>query len=353
MEIDRSALKQMARNDMRRKKPPVMAVSLVYLVLTMGLAVVVMLAMLMPLIRTVFNGLLLDLTEEELGRVILEQMGTLAIGFVLLPLIALFAVVLQQGYAGYSLSLAQGRPAGWRDLLGGFGMLGRTLGMYLLVGLFSFLWTMAICVPAGLLMALAEWLFGEFEAIIFLVTLPVQVGAQALLYNRVLRYALAPYALADQPELGALGAIRRSRELMRGRRWELFKLYLSFLGWLLLGFLAVMAAMYVGAAILVAMLQISVYSGAVADVTGIWAALLDSIWVVYGVGAFGSFLYYMWLMPYVGVTLAHFYCAVSAPAVPPEERQAPGQGDGPSTPPAPPEDPWDRDSAPDSRNKPF
>ena len=56
----------------------------------------------------------------------------------------------------------------------------------------------------------------------------------ALYYNIVLRYALAPYLLADHPDDGAGLAIRRSMELMRGWKWELFKLDFSFIGWLIL-----------------------------------------------------------------------------------------------------------------------
>ena len=47
----------------------------------------------------------------------------------------------------------------------------------------------------------------------------------------MLRYNMAPYLLADRPDDGPSLAIRRSVEMMRGRKWELFKLQLSFLGW--------------------------------------------------------------------------------------------------------------------------
>ena len=44
-------------------------------------------------------------------------------------------------------------------------------------------------------------------------------------------YALTPYILLDEPELTARQAITRSCEIMQGRRWKLFCLYLSFIGW--------------------------------------------------------------------------------------------------------------------------
>ena len=50
-------------------------------------------------------------------------------------------------------------------------------------------------------------------------------------------YAMTPYILEDNPELSAVEAIHRSRMMMRGHKFDLFWLYLSFIGWLLLSFL--------------------------------------------------------------------------------------------------------------------
>ena len=50
----------------------------------------------------------------------------------------------------------------------------------------------------------------------------------------VFSYAAAPYIMAQDPECEGLEALRRSRELMKGNRMELFLLDLSFIGWDLL-----------------------------------------------------------------------------------------------------------------------
>lgn len=50
-------------------------------------------------------------------------------------------------------------------------------------------------------------------------------------------YALTPYILLDEPELTARQAITRSCEIMQGRRWKLFCLYLNFIGWGILSLL--------------------------------------------------------------------------------------------------------------------
>lgn len=52
-----------------------------------------------------------------------------------------------------------------------------------------------------------------------------------------LAYAMTPYILEEHPEIGIWEASTRSREMMRGHKFDLFYLELSFIGWVLLGFL--------------------------------------------------------------------------------------------------------------------
>ena len=73
-----------------------------------------------------------------------------------------------------------------------------------LVRLFTFLWTLLLIIP-GIMKAFS--------------------------------YALTPYIVMDEPELTARQAITRSCEIMQGRRWKLFCLYLSFIGWGILSIL--------------------------------------------------------------------------------------------------------------------
>ena len=65
------------------------------------------------------------------------------------------------------------------------------------------------------------------------------VGAQLLLLVApgviaAYRYAMADYLLAAHPQLGPIEALKLSRKRMKGRKLELFKLQLSYLGWALL-----------------------------------------------------------------------------------------------------------------------
>ena len=50
-------------------------------------------------------------------------------------------------------------------------------------------------------------------------------------------YSMAPYILADKPELTGGEAIAESKRVMKGRKMKLFLLDLSYTGWILLGIL--------------------------------------------------------------------------------------------------------------------
>ena len=51
---------------------------------------------------------------------------------------------------------------------------------------------------------------------------------------KVFSYAMTPYILEENPELSANDAINRSRAMMRGHKFDLFWLWLSFIGWAVL-----------------------------------------------------------------------------------------------------------------------
>jgi uncharacterized membrane protein len=64
-----------------------------------------------------------------------------------------------------------------------------------------------------------------------LIMLAAMVLMIVLMVRAAYRYRLATYILADLPETGVNAAIRRSSEVMKGRKMELFSLEVSFVGW--------------------------------------------------------------------------------------------------------------------------
>ncbi len=70
----------------------------------------------------------------------------------------------------------------------------------------------------------------ESLAIVGLGIVTLSIGAFILLYA----YAMVPYLLRDNPELSGTDALKKSRYMMRGHKWDLFVLDLTFIGWWLL-----------------------------------------------------------------------------------------------------------------------
>jgi len=80
-------------------------------------------------------------------------------------------------------------------------MLLKSIGLSVLVGLYTFLWSLLLIIP-GIIAAYS--------------------------------YSMAPFILIDNPDIGVSEAIRRSKEIMRGHKFDYFALQLSFIGWAIL-----------------------------------------------------------------------------------------------------------------------
>lgn len=107
----------------------------------------------------------------------------------------------------------------------------KALGLELLIGLKAFLWTLP-----GMALMIAACFLPEIPMVI--VMLAGFVAMLVLGIMAMYRYALATSFLADDPTTRIRDCIRRSCEVMRHRKMELFSLELSFIGW---RFLLVMA----------------------------------------------------------------------------------------------------------------
>ncbi|MBR1962740.1 MAG: DUF975 family protein [Alistipes sp.] len=77
----------------------------------------------------------------------------------------------------------------------------KSIGVYLLIYIFTLLWTLLLIIP-GIIKALS--------------------------------YSLAPYIMAENPELTANQAIEKSMKMMKGHKMDLFLIYLGYLGFSLL-----------------------------------------------------------------------------------------------------------------------
>ena len=76
-----------------------------------------------------------------------------------------------------------------------------TIGLYVKMTIYTFLWSLLFCIP-GIVKSYA--------------------------------YSMAPYIMADHPEITGEQAITASKNLMKGKKGKLFCLHISFIGWVLL-----------------------------------------------------------------------------------------------------------------------
>ncbi len=130
-------------------------------------------------------------------------------GIVLTVLLELASTAISAGYSGYFLKRVRGRDAGVRDAFPGFKNAVRILIINLFVG---------IAVGFGFLLFIVPGIILSY------------------------RYRLVYYVMFDNPQMGPIACMRESGRLMRGNKARLFRLDLSFLGWIILA--AVVSAIF-------------------------------------------------------------------------------------------------------------
>ena len=87
------------------------------------------------------------------------------------------------------------------EVFEGFHIMGKAIWLQILTSIFTFLWSLLLVVP-GIIRAYA--------------------------------YSMAPYILAENPDMAANDAIKESMRIMDGHKMDLFVLQLSFIGWMIL-----------------------------------------------------------------------------------------------------------------------
>lgn len=124
--------------------------------------------------------------------------GTL-ISLALSIAVILLSGALSLGHCKYYIDLvAENRQDEVSVIFSRFDIFLKAMGLNLFMGLFIWLWSLLLIVPG----IIASY-----------------------------RYRLAPYLMAENPNLGIREAVNMSKELMAGHKWRLFCLELSFIGW--------------------------------------------------------------------------------------------------------------------------
>jgi uncharacterized membrane protein len=155
------------------------------------------------------------------------------------------------GLTIFSLSISLGTEDKVEQLFQGFKRYSTATAAYLLILLFIVLWTLLLIIP-GIIAALS--------------------------------YSMTFYIIADNPSINAMDAIKKSKQMMDGYKWKLFRLYLRFLGWVFLYIISIIA---IG----------SLFDG------GLGLAIILFLFIAMILGIIG----YMWLFPYMLISFAKFY----------------------------------------------
>lgn len=105
------------------------------------------------------------------------------------------------GIVIFFINISRNQNAKLEQIFQGFNRFGTSMGAYLLVFLFTLLWTLLLIIP-GIIASLS--------------------------------YSMTFLILADDNSIGAMEAIDKSKKMMYGYKWKFFCLGLRFLGWALL-----------------------------------------------------------------------------------------------------------------------
>lgn len=293
MELNRRELKARARERMGEAHPPFWLITLVYLLLTTGVSAAVDLA----------------------GLSDLSHGGMLPLFLTLL--IALYSAVMNFGYQLWALRVYRGQEAGYGTLIDGFSIAGRVLLMELNILACTLCWALLFGMLAAVLIFAFALLLPPFLAVLLLYA-AILVISIWISY----RYAMAPYLLIDRPEAGPFAAVRESVALMRGWKWEFFKLDFSFFGWILLNFLLSSAVeLTFSFPTILTLLQATEIdpSMLLAGLSLPWYATLLSTLIQIPIS--------LWVDPYLSIAHAGFYQArVQLPEPPPWNYSGPYDG---------------------------
>lgn len=178
--MTRAELKQKAKESLKGKYGDAIAVTLLLFIISGVIGGI------SGFIMGVFN------INEQVSRTITEIISIVLSG------------LLTFGYYSYFLKISRNENADIQELWSKTNMFLPYIIASILIGLFTTLWTFLFIIP-GIIAAFS--------------------------------YSMTYYIMLDNPEISALDAIRKSKELMKGHRFDYFILNLSFIGWILLGIL--------------------------------------------------------------------------------------------------------------------
>ena len=181
-QLDRAAIKREAKDLIRTAKVSPIKFTLLFLAVSLAL------------------GLLDTALTNQTGRIV--GVAFVSVSFVSI-LINLLSQVLDAGYSCYCLGVHRREEMPYESLFDGFTFAGKVIALYIVEGIFVALWSMLFVIP-GII--------------------------------AIYRYSFAMWNLCQDPSIGVMEALDRSKRQTVGYKGQLFGLHLSFIGWYLIIF---------------------------------------------------------------------------------------------------------------------
>lgn len=231
MTIARRELKMQARQAMNEARPAPFWISLLYTVIGVALGILSMslsgsLEAYATMFRSAMAGVLRYAEPVAAGGLT---------GWLLDMALQVMRSVMAVGFVLYAMRVRRHIHASAGDLFDAFGVFFRAIWIELLPSLLLGLWSMVYVLPATVLTAMT----GNPWWLVWLLPLMAPTVMASYAYRQ------AVYLMLDRPDMGCLQCVMASRQMMRGHKWELFKLDMSFMGWYLLVLLPV-AGVFIG-----------------------------------------------------------------------------------------------------------
>lgn len=212
--FNRSAVKNQTKQMLRAGNPAPWLVTLVFLLATTWVSQIVDLVVPNPfddvltnmqqmLINVSGSAVISDSTINAMTQQVFSALsgGTAMWAILAALIVAFYSMVVGVGYTAFNLHRMRGEESGYGDLFSYFYLAGKIILLEVLKVIFVYLWSLLFIFPG----IVASY-----------------------------RYRMAEYALIDEPDISALEAIRRSKRMMLGHKWELFTVDVSFIGWQIL-----------------------------------------------------------------------------------------------------------------------
>ena len=185
--------------------------------------------------------------EEQRAAILLSGMMVSAVVFIINLVIFLIAGAFTLGYIRFNLKMLNGEKPKFVDMFSQFKRFGAGLGVHFFRWLFVLLWTLAglgvaivAMIPFAFLMVL-----GDVGVMLFMIcSFGIGLAAGIFIFIKMMDYSLAPYIVYENPGIGGMEALKKSKRLMGGSKGRLFGLMLSFIGWSLLAYLPYLICLF-------------------------------------------------------------------------------------------------------------